>query len=55
MSSDRLGKGWPELVGCLAAPLRASNAFVLAGDAEVCWVSNNLARCQMDSVAKEAP
>lgn len=42
-------------MGCLAAPLRESNAFVLAGDAEVCSVSNHLAHCQMDSVAKEAP
>lgn len=50
-----LGKGWPKLAGCLAVPLRETNAFVFAADATVCSVSNDLAHCQMDSVAEEAP
>lgn len=54
-ASERLGKGWPKLAGLLAVPLRETNAFVFAGDAEVCSVSNGLAHCQRDSVAEEAP
>lgn len=49
------GKGWPKLAGCLAVPLRETNAFVFAGDAKVCSVSNDLAHCRRDSVAEEAP
>ena len=54
-ASERLGKGQPELAGCLAVPLRETHAFVFAGDATVCSVSNDLAHCQIDSVAEEAP
>lgn len=55
LCSKRLGKGWPKLAGFLAVPLRETNAFVFAGDAKVCSVINDLAHCQRDSVAEEAP